>query len=204
MARPKEKRRYPTCRWPQVPPGRGSISMSVKSRMPAFCSRQAAASPAMPPPTMTTPHAIPGIVRRHGPLVIPQAMTELVGRPDDAAGEPQHFASLAIAAADQGRQTQQRGEHLAAVKLGSDHPIIVRVYFVPQAGLGLLFWLIIMGKWLRCCERWIRGYRISKQFGNCTRRNAIAQAFLDHFAGRKNDQSETKIERILSLLRRGP
>ena len=32
--------------------------------------------------------------------------------------------------------------------------------------------------------------------------SAVARAFLDHVAGRKNDQSETKIERILSLLRR--
>src|SRR5213594_1205803 len=33
-------------------------------------------------------------------------------------------------------------------------------------------------------------------------KNAVARAFLDHVARRKNDQSETKIERILSLLRR--
>jgi hypothetical protein len=32
--------------------------------------------------------------------------------------------------------------------------------------------------------------------------SAVARAFLDHVAGRKNDQSETKIERILNLLRR--
>src|SRR5262245_46879468 len=33
-------------------------------------------------------------------------------------------------------------------------------------------------------------------------KSAVARAFLDHVAGRKNDQSETKIERILNLLRR--
>lgn len=33
-------------------------------------------------------------------------------------------------------------------------------------------------------------------------KSAVARAFLDHVAGRKNDQSETKIERILRLLRR--
>jgi hypothetical protein len=33
-------------------------------------------------------------------------------------------------------------------------------------------------------------------------KSAVARAFLDHVAGRENDQSETKIERILSLLRR--
>lgn len=32
--------------------------------------------------------------------------------------------------------------------------------------------------------------------------SSVARAFLEHVAGRKNDQSETKIERILSLLRR--
>jgi len=32
--------------------------------------------------------------------------------------------------------------------------------------------------------------------------NAVAKAFLDHVAGRKNDQSETRIERIFGLLRK--
>jgi len=33
-------------------------------------------------------------------------------------------------------------------------------------------------------------------------KSAVARAFLDHVAGRKNDQSETKIERILNILRK--